>query len=87
MQPPAPTNADLLNRIFRAIHPIKGTSSFLSLDPIVKLSHRTEDVLNALRRGDCRLTRRMMDALLGARDQLGRILADLMNVGRPICPA
>jgi two-component system chemotaxis sensor kinase CheA len=75
----APNDAELLNRIFRAIHTIKGTSSFLSLDPIVKLSHRTEDVLNALRRGDCRLTRRMMDALLGARDQLGRMLADLRN--------
>ena len=75
----APNDADLLNRIFRAIHTIKGTSSFLGLDPIVKLSHRAEDVLNALRRGDCRLTRRMMDALLGARDQLGRMLVDLRN--------
>jgi two-component system chemotaxis sensor kinase CheA len=75
----APNDVDLLNRIFRSIHTIKGTSSFLSLDPIVKLSHRTEDVLNALRRGDCRLTRRMMDALLGARDQLGRMLVDLRN--------
>jgi len=75
----APNDADLLNRIFRAIHTIKGTSSFLGLDPIVKLSHRTEDVLNALRRGECRLTRRTMDALLGARDQLGRMLADLRN--------
>jgi two-component system chemotaxis sensor kinase CheA len=75
----APNDADLLNRIFRAIHTIKGTSSFFGLDPIVKLSHRTEDVLNALRRGDCRLTRRMMDALLSARDQLGRMLADLRN--------
>jgi two-component system chemotaxis sensor kinase CheA len=75
----APNDVDLLNRIFRSIHTIKGTSSFLSLDPIVQLSHRTEDVLNALRRGDCRLTRRMMDALLGARDQLGRMLVDLRN--------
>jgi two-component system, chemotaxis family, sensor kinase CheA len=75
----APSDGELLNRIFRSIHTIKGTSSFLSLDPIVQLSHRTEDVLNALRRGDCRLTRRMMDALLGARDQLGRMLVDLRN--------
>jgi two-component system chemotaxis sensor kinase CheA len=73
----APSDADLLNSIFRAIHTIKGTSSFLGLDPIVELSHRTEDVLNTLRRGETRLTQRMMDALLGARDQLGRILSDL----------
>jgi two-component system, chemotaxis family, sensor kinase CheA len=73
----APKDADLLNRIFRAMHTIKGTSGFLGLDPIVKLAHRAEDVLNGLRRGECPLTRAMMDALLRARDQLGRMLADL----------
>jgi two-component system chemotaxis sensor kinase CheA len=74
-----PGDADLLNRIFRALHTIKGTSGFLGFDPIVKLAHRAEDVLNDLRRGACPLTRRMMDALLSARDQLGRMLKDLRN--------
>ena len=74
-----PNDADLLNRIFRALHTIKGTSGFLGFDPIVKLAHRAEDVLNGLRRGECPLTRRMMDALLSARDQLGRMLKDLRN--------
>ena len=73
----APKDADLLNRIFRAMHTIKGTSGFLGLDPIVKLAHRAEDVLNGLRRGECALTHPMMDVLLRARDQLGRMLADL----------
>jgi two-component system chemotaxis sensor kinase CheA len=74
-----PDNEELLNRIFRAMHTIKGTAGFMTLDSIVKLSHRAEDVLNALRRGECRLTRRLMDALLAARDQLGGILRDLRN--------
>ena len=73
----APKDAELLNRVFRALHTIKGTSSFLNLPPIVKLAHRAEDVLNTLRRGDCQLTRRVMDVLLSARDQLGRMLQDL----------
>jgi two-component system, chemotaxis family, sensor kinase CheA len=72
-------DADLLNRIFRALHTIKGTSGFLGFEPIVKLAHRAEDVLNGLRRGECLLTRRMMDALLSARDQLGRMLKDIRN--------
>jgi two-component system, chemotaxis family, sensor kinase CheA len=75
----APDNAELLNRIFRALHTIKGTAGFMALDSIVKLSHRAEDVLNSLRRRDCRLTRRLMDALLAARDQLGAMLRDLRN--------
>jgi two-component system chemotaxis sensor kinase CheA len=63
-----PSDAELLNRIFRALHTIKGTSGFLGFDPVVRLSHRAEDVLNALRKNDIQLTRRMMDALLSARD-------------------
>ncbi len=74
-----PANVELLNRIFRALHTIKGTASFLALDSIVRLSHRAEDVLNGLRRGDCQPTRRLMDTLLAARDQLGVMLTDVRN--------
>jgi chemotaxis protein histidine kinase CheA len=48
----SPQDADLLNRIFRAMHTIKGTSSFLGFEPIVRLSHHAEDVLNSVRRGE-----------------------------------
>ncbi len=74
-----PNDADLLNRIFRALHTIKGTSGFLGFEPVVRLSHRAEDVLNNLRKGEIRLTRRMIDALLGARDFLGQMLGDIRN--------
>lgn len=73
----APKDADLLNRIFRAMHTIKGTSGFLGLDPIVTIAHKAEDVLNGLRRDKYPITRVIMDALLRARDQLGHMLADL----------
>ena len=42
----SPQDAELLNRIFRALHTIKGTSGFLGFEPVVRLSHRAEDVLN-----------------------------------------
>jgi len=77
----APQDAELLNRIFRALHTIKGTSGFLGFDPIVRLSHRAEDVLNTLRRGEIHLTQPMMDALLKVRDQLGRMLSDIREGG------
>jgi len=76
-----PNDAELLNRIFRALHTIKGTSGFLGFEPVVRLSHRAEDVLNDLRKGEIQLTKRMMDALLAARDQLGRMLADIGQGG------
>jgi two-component system chemotaxis sensor kinase CheA len=76
-----PQNADILNRIFRALHTIKGTSGFLGFDPIVRLSHQAEDVLNLLRRDEIRVTTAIMDALLQSRDQLGVMLRDIRQGG------
>jgi two-component system chemotaxis sensor kinase CheA len=77
----SPQDADLLNRIFRAMHTIKGTSSFLGFEPIVRLSHHAEDVLNSVRRGEIRVQRRTMDALLASRDQLGIMLQHVRQGG------
>jgi two-component system chemotaxis sensor kinase CheA len=77
----APNDSELLNRIFRALHTIKGTSGFLGFEPVVRLSHRAEDVLNALRKGEAQLTRPMIDALLAARDYLGKMLQDIREGG------
>jgi two-component system, chemotaxis family, sensor kinase CheA len=77
----SPQDADLLNRIFRAMHTIKGTSSFLGFEPIVRLSHHAEDVLNSVRRGEARVQRRTMNALLAARDQIGLMLQHVREGG------
>lgn len=75
------TNADpeMLNRVFRAMHTIKGTSSFLQFDTIVELTHKAEDVLNAMRRGECRPTRGITDVMLRVCDRLHKMLADVAN--------
>jgi len=49
------TQADdsaLVNEIFRAVHTVKGTAGFLSLEQLSDLTHHFEDVLNRLRRGE-----------------------------------
>lgn len=76
-----PEDAEILNRIFRALHTIKGTSGFLGFDPLVRLSHQAEEVLNLLRRGEIRVTTAIMDALLRSRDQLGAMLGDIRQGG------
>jgi len=73
----APDDDELLNRVFRALHTIKGTAGFLGFAPIVQLGHQAEDVLNALRRREALLTQPMMNALLAVRDQLGLMLEDI----------
>ena len=77
----SPDDAELLNRIFRALHTIKGTSGFLGFEPVVRLSHRAEDVLNALRKGEAQLMRPTIDALLATRDCLGKMLSDIRQGG------
>jgi len=76
-----PQDTEILNRIFRALHTIKGTSGFLGYEPLVRLSHQAEDVLNVLRRGEIHVTRRITDALLQSRDQLGIMLNDVRQGG------
>ena len=77
----APADQELLNRTFRALHTIKGTSGFLGFDPIVRLAHGAEDILSSLRQGRLQLTCDVMDALLAACDQLGVMLDDLRAGG------
>lgn len=63
-----PDDLELLNKIFRGIHTLKGTSGFLALDQMVRLTHRSEDVLNSLRKGERRVTPTVMDVVLSAVD-------------------
>ena len=41
---------EIINGIFRAVHTIKGTSSFLGFNTLSKLSHKAEDVLGRIRK-------------------------------------
>lgn len=76
-----PQNPELLNRVFRALHSVKGTAGFFALEPIVRLGHKAEDLLTYLRRGQLELNRPIMDALLASRDLLGKMLIDLRHDG------
>jgi two-component system chemotaxis sensor kinase CheA len=64
----SPEDPELLNSIFRALHTIKGASSFLALDPLTHFAHAGEDALNALRKGAATMDAVKMDLLLQAVD-------------------
>lgn len=68
---------DLLNRIFRSIHTVKGASSFLGFDLLVKVTHKTEDVLNRLRKGELNVTPEIMDVVLEATDLVKVLVNDI----------
>ncbi|MEK7774682.1 MAG: chemotaxis protein CheA [Candidatus Zixiibacteriota bacterium] len=70
----APNDLALLNEIFRAAHTVKGTSSFLGFEQVTELTHKMEDVLNKLRKGELVVTPVVMDVLLESLDLLKVLL-------------
>ncbi len=73
----SPCDMELLNRIFRSIHTVKGAASFLEFELRVKVTHRTEDVLNKLRRGEMVLNPGLMDVILEAVDLVKVLINDI----------
>ncbi len=70
-------DTELMNRIFRSIHTIKGASSFLGFDLLVKVAHKTEDVLNRLRKGELIVDSGIMDVILEATDLVKLLVSDI----------
>ncbi len=79
-----PDDLDLLNRIFRSAHTIKGTSGFLGFNELSRLTHKMEDVLNKLRKGELKLSPEMMDTLLECVDYLKGMLAGIADNGQEV---
>ncbi|MBF0277772.1 MAG: chemotaxis protein CheW [SAR324 cluster bacterium] len=65
---------DLINRIFRSIHSVKGGAGFLGFKAIGKLSHAAEDVLNEIRNNNLIPNRESINTLLTASDTLKSML-------------
>ncbi len=72
---------NLLNEIFRGAHTIKGTSGFLGFDRLSEFTHKMEDVLNKLRKGEITINADIMDVLLESIDTLKRLLEETKNKG------
>lgn len=69
-----PQDLELLNRIFRVAHTIKGASSFLNFDVLTHLTHHMEDVLNKARHGDLLIDADVMDVVLESIDLMKALL-------------
>jgi two-component system chemotaxis sensor kinase CheA len=70
-----PESHALLSSIFRTVHTIKGTSGFLGLDTLERVSHSGESLLAELRDGKRRMDRPTTDVLLLLTDVLREMLS------------
>ena len=75
----SPEDLDLLNRIFRVAHTVKGASSFLNFDILTHLTHHMEDVLNKARHGEISLESHIMDVVLESIDLMKALLNNIRD--------
>ncbi|WP_250028120.1 chemotaxis protein CheW [Paractinoplanes maris] len=76
-----PNSRDLISRIFRAIHTIKGTSGFLAFGRLEKLAHAGESLLSKLRDGAQPVTPATITTLLATIDGVRSLLAEIEESG------
>jgi two-component system, chemotaxis family, sensor kinase CheA len=76
-----PDDHELLGRIFRCIHTIKGTCGFLGFSTLESITHAGESLLARLRDGDRRLTAERTSGLLRLVDAVRGVLARIEATG------
>jgi len=69
-----PSDVEVIHRIFRPFHTIKGVSGFLNLKQVHTLSHSVEDVLDRARNNTMAMTQDVIDMVLEAVDLLKALL-------------
>jgi two-component system chemotaxis sensor kinase CheA len=72
----APHDAELINRIFRAVHTLKGACDMFGVDDAVALAHAVESVFDHVRGGWRDVDKTLLDLTFLARDRFSAMLAE-----------
>jgi two-component system chemotaxis sensor kinase CheA len=72
-----PNNKDVLQKIFRLVHTIKGTCGFIGLPRLEKVAHASENVLGKFRDGEVMVTPDAVTLILESLDRIKEILGGI----------
>jgi two-component system chemotaxis sensor kinase CheA len=78
-----PEDRDLLNKIFRSAHSIKGASGMFGFNAVAQFTHKMETLLDLLRSGQKAVSPYLADLLLKSTDCL-KTLIDAAKTGAPV---
>ena len=70
-------SAETVNRVFRAVHSVKGVAGFLGFDHINRLAHALESVLDLVRKDRLEMSGPLADALLASTDRLRELIENV----------
>jgi two-component system chemotaxis sensor kinase CheA len=71
-----PEDSELINRVFRALHTIKGSGAMFGFEGVADFTHEVETVFDLVRNGEVRLSKDLLDLTFQAKDEIQSLLAD-----------
>jgi two-component system chemotaxis sensor kinase CheA len=69
-----PEDVELIGRVFRAMHTIKGSGAMFGFDEIAGFTHEVETVFDMVRNGKMTVTKKLLNLTLRARDHIKTLL-------------
>jgi len=78
----APRDKELVGRVFRALHTLKGSGGACGFDDVARFAHEIEAVYDAVRHDQLEVTSEIINATLAARDQIKALLDEQYGQGK-----
>ncbi len=70
----SPQDLDVVNRVFRALHTIKGSGSMFGFDAVAAFTHEVETVFDMVRNEELGVTTDLLNLVFRARDYIQKML-------------
>ncbi len=67
-------NAEIINRIFRSAHTLKGSAGMVDFPLLAEFTHEIENILARMRSGELKISKKLVSSLLSAADILKRLI-------------
>ena len=80
-----PEDEEAINRLFRAMHTIKGSGAMFGFDAISEFTHHVETTLDKVRSGEIPVSKELIDLILVSRDRITAMLEEA-NGGPAVDP-
>ena len=75
----SPNDSETINRVFRAMHTIKGSSGLFGFNVIVAFTHEAETVLDHVRQGERDIDAELISILLDSKDHTAKLIAHCLE--------
>lgn len=69
-----PGEVDLVNKLFRDLHTVKGSGAMFGFDQVADFTHELENVIGLIRKGEIDFSPELADPFLASRDHIIKII-------------